>query len=148
MAIEIEIPKDITKYEAKLIGPLTTRQTVCVIPGVGLGVLGYNVFQSFATDEASLFVGILFAAPFLLCGWYKPYGIPLEKFIKTVFVSLVRAPKHRKYITHNVYDEITKIDDTIKKEKKTKNNKNLKELKNQKNSENKTTKQSAFVAYK
>lgn len=106
MAIEREIPKDISKYESKLIGPFTTRQVVCGVPGMGLAIGCYFLLRPYVTDDVNFFIDILVALPFLVCGWIKPYGIPFEKYISIVFVSQVLAPKHRKYKTENTYGEL------------------------------------------
>lgn len=103
MSIEKEIPKDISKYESKLIGPLTTRQVLCGIPAVLLAIGSYFLLRNIVSDDVVFFVAFLVAMPLLLCGWYKPYGIPFEKYISIVFVSQVLAPKHRKYVTENSY---------------------------------------------
>ena len=103
MSIEKEIPKDISKYESKLIGAFTTRQVVCGIPGILLAVGSYFLLRNYVAEDIVFFIAFLVAIPFLLCGWYKPYGIPFEKYISIVFVSQVLAPKHRKYVTENTY---------------------------------------------
>ena len=103
MAINIVIPKDITKYEAKLIGPLTTRQTVCAVPACVLGIFAFMVLSKYATRDTAIFASMIIIVPLILLGWYKPYGIPLEKFIKTIFVTMVMAPKNRKYKTYNMF---------------------------------------------
>lgn len=141
MAIEIEIPKDITKYESKLIGPFTTRQTLCLVPAVALAVLVFVGLKSYVSQ--TLLIGLLMVcvAPFLLFGWYKPYGLPLEKFLKTAFISNVLAPKARKYKTENTI--IVEDDEEISE-----NNKN-KQNKNKKNANKKQHKPSQnYVAYK
>lgn len=100
--IERPIPRDIQSYEPKLIGPFTTRQVICGIPGFGLAIGAYFLLRG-AIGDAALLVSLLIAAPFMLCGWYKPYGIPFDKYAKTVFVSMLLAPNKRKYKTENRY---------------------------------------------
>ena len=99
--IEIEIPQDISKYESKLIGPFTTRQTICVV-GLAVGCI-------------SSFFAV--SSPFALIGWYKPYGMHFEKFAKSVFVSLILAPAKRLYKIDNVYDRFDKMIDAEEKAK-------------------------------
>lgn len=127
MSIEKEIPRDISKYEVKTIGPFTTRQVVCGVPGIGLGVGAYFLTKPFVGEDVAFFVAVLIAMPLLLMGFAKPYGIPFEKFLSIVFVSLVLAPKHRKYITENTFKDLTLPDEqstdkscTTKKKKKKK----------------------------
>lgn len=140
MAIEIEIPKDITKYESKLIGPFTTRQTVCIVPAVALGIFAFvglkNIIPS---QDIRIGLVIISVLPFLLFGWYKPYGLPFEQFLKTAFISNVLAPKNRKYKTENtiIVDDSDEESDSNKKEKKKKKN----DIKQHKPSKN-------FTAYK
>lgn len=115
----MEIPKDIRKYEAKLIGPLTTRQAICLVPAVALAVLAYTTLDNFLSQDVCLFIVIIIVAPFLLCGWFKPYNMPFEKFLQTVFVSVVLAPVNRKYVTKNVYEEIAKEREMLSNKKAT-----------------------------
>lgn len=122
MAIEREIPKDISKYEAKLIGPLTTRQVIFGVPGAIVGVGCFFLTNKFLPSDVSTFISIFFAAPFLLCGWVKVYGVHFEKFVSMVFISQFVAPKHRKYRTENLYSDLRDIK-VVKKEKKKKNKK-------------------------
>lgn len=100
--IERNIPKDITKYEAKLIGPFTTRQVVCYIPGIIIAI-GVNLVLYKVIGDLSLLVSIILATPFFLCGSWKPYGIPLEKFAKKIIVGALIAPSKRKYKTDDPF---------------------------------------------
>lgn len=118
MAIEREIPKDITKYEPKLIGPFTTRQVVFGIPGLAIGAGSYFMFRPILPDSINTFLAILLALPFLLCACVKVYGVPFEKFASIVFVSQVLAPTHRKYQSENLYDDLKEKKDVSKTNKK------------------------------
>lgn len=100
--IEREI-KDTDKYEAKLIGPLSARQTIWGAIGIAVAIAGFFITRSYLGD-AAFFVAALLAAPFMLCGFYKPHNIPFEKYIKSVFISMFIAPTKRKYKTENTYD--------------------------------------------
>ena len=115
--IEIEIPKDIRAYEAKLIGPLTTRQLFCII---GLGVscfLTYKASVNLLGEDSSLiwFFPMVIAIPFALIGWVKPYGLTFEKFAKSVFKTMFLAPTKRIYKIKNLHDEFDKIIDAEEK---------------------------------
>lgn len=115
MSIEIKIPKEINKYEAKFVGPFTLRQTLCLgicLPvGIGLFVLskpyvGPDIAGFFVVPPAA--IGYLF-------GWYKPYGMKFEKYLKSAFINSFVAPSKRLYKTENYYsqvlDEINKADE-------------------------------------
>lgn len=101
--IEIKIPKEINKYEAKLIGMFTTRQTVCIGITCVLCILTYNILKPIDSNIAS-FACFIVAAPFVLCGWYKPYGMHFEQFFKTMLMSSFLAPAKRKYKSRNLYE--------------------------------------------
>ena len=120
--IEIEIPKDIRKYESKLVGPLTTRQTICAVITCATAFCIYKVTAFLPSDFRFILVGIC-VTPFLLLGWVKPYGMKFEQFVSTAFVSTIISPKHRKYKTINAYAPEINKDDKSKKKKKKKINK-------------------------
>lgn len=133
--IEIEIPQDISKYESKLIGPFTTRQTICVA-GLLVGCISsfFAVSSVFGEDSPlRLLVPMIIAIPFALIGWYKPYGMHFEKFVKSVFVSLILSPAKRLYKIDNVYDRFDKMIDAEEKAKLAKESQqNTKESKSKK----------------
>lgn len=102
--IEVAVPNDICKYEAKLIGPLTTRETIalCLSGGISFGI--YQLLGDAFTFETIGYIIIPLIAPILICGWYKPYGIPFEKFIWLVFRTMFLSPRIRKYQIRNQWE--------------------------------------------
>ena len=100
--LEAQIPKDIRKYDAKLVGPFTTRQLICFVGG---SLVSYGCYKLLGSNlgDTTLTICSIAAAPFILFGWVKPYGMVFEKFFKTAFVSTVLAPKNRKYKIKNYY---------------------------------------------
>lgn len=128
--IEIEIPKDIRKYEAKLVGPLTTRQTICSIIMAVTAIITFKVLGEMPKD-VKFFVLMIVVLPSILIGFVKPYGMPFEKFAQTAFVSNFLSPKYRKYVTNNFYSDgksknikINRKQD-LKKSRKRKQDKNF-----------------------
>ena len=130
--IERNIPRDIAKYETKLLGPFTTRQIVCMVPGFGLAIGAYFLFKD-SLGELALFVSVCLAIPFLLAGWWKPYGIPFEKYFINVFIRNFLSPTKRKYKTECVGVEDLEEEINIKviknKNKSRSKNPDFKELK-------------------
>lgn len=123
--IEKNVPRDMSKYEAKLIGPLTTRHVVCLVPGAIVAVLAFFAFKGVLGD-AALLISTILAVPFGLCGLYKPYGIPFEKYAKTVFCSVVLSPTKKKYKTENTcsaWFDMKEPEETQKGRHKAKNKK-------------------------
>lgn len=97
--------KDTDKYEAKFIGPLSSRQTIFGVIGAAFAITGYFLTRNIL-GNAAFFVGVLAGFPWFLCGFYKPHNIPFEKFAKSVFVSMLLAPTKRRYKTENTYDAL------------------------------------------
>lgn len=129
--IEVAVPNDICKYESKLIGPFTTRETIalCLAGVVGFGL--YKVLGSAFSIETVGYLIIPLVAPILVCGWYKPYGIPFEKFIWIVINTMLLSPRIRKYQIRNHWEDMLQENITTDqkggkaKNKKNKNGENI-----------------------
>lgn len=98
--IERKVPRDMSSYESKLLGPLTTRQVVCLVPGAIVAILAYLAFDD-SLGESALLVSTILALPFGLCGLYKPFDIPFERFAKTAFYSIISSFIKKKYKSEN-----------------------------------------------
>lgn len=97
--IEIRINKDVGSYEPKIVGPLTARQSVCVASAAPVCI---GIYQALSPVLGVDVAGVLVAIPAALAwlfGWYKPYGMKTEQFIRSVFVNMVLAPTTREYRT-------------------------------------------------
>lgn len=119
--ITVEVPKDVRRYEAKLIGPLTTRNTV----GAAIAVVSAIVVNKLLTmlgvapDMATVFC-IVAAIPGLGIGWFKPYEQPLEQFLISLYYTEISSPPIRKYVSENEYEECIPAKSSNKKKKKKK----------------------------
>lgn len=103
--IEIELPKDITKYEAKLAGVATKRQAVCVAISA---VVLYGIkmlCETFGLYEIKGFLMTVGAILPMTFAVWKPYNMNLEDFLEQAFMGNVVAPTKRKYVSENVYAE-------------------------------------------
>lgn len=101
--IELEVPKDIRKYEAKLFGPFTTRQLICFVIACVVAFFVYQIVGALIPRDVIIFLIIIVDLPVLLCGWFKPYGMAFEKFAKTAFTTSFVSPSVRKYVTENSF---------------------------------------------
>lgn len=123
MAVTRKTQKDIGNYEAKLIGPLTSRQ--CIFLGIGLVptcVVGYIV-GSTGADPATIFLICAFIiAPFVFLSFAHPYGMKPEVFLKEYYIYHIAAPKKRLYQTITRIDEM-KDSPSQDNSKSSKNNK-------------------------
>lgn len=102
--IEIEVPKDIRRYEAKLVGAFTARQVGCLVAAAVICVPVFFLLKDILPRDAITLIIMILAIPFVLVGWVKPYGMTFELFARTAFISNVLSPKQRKYVTMNVYE--------------------------------------------
>lgn len=149
--IEIKIPQEINKYEAKLVGPFTTRQTVCLCC-MGLLCVGtYNVLKPVIPSDYLYFLCLILGVPFALCGWYKPYGMHFEKFFVAVLFNTIISSSKRVFKSDNVIKTIEEkltikpVEELNSKKKKrtskTKKNSKKKDLKKIQNKYRKQTMQ-------
>lgn len=117
--IEMEIPKDVMSVETTLVGPLTARQAICF----GLTAVVEYVYYTVASTYFKMNIddlvglGVIFAIPILSFCLFKPYDMPLEKWISKCLVHSLFSPKMRIYKAENIFAEEEKKTDT-KKEKK------------------------------
>ena len=106
MAVEREVLKDITEYEAQIIGPLSIRQAT----GTGIAALvaipTYLGLSNFFITDVCVITAAILAMPFLAIGWWHPYGVPFEKFIYKLLQLYILCPINRKYKTENLYKEL------------------------------------------
>ena len=105
--IEIEIFEDIKDQPTKLIGPFTTRQTVCAVAALGLGYITYKVMNGvFGEGNSYTWLAIMLVCiPSILLGWIKPYGLPFEKFANNMLFTYLIPPKKRLYKSVTTYDD-------------------------------------------
>lgn len=122
--IEIKIPKEINSYEAKLLGPFTTRQTVCVIGLAAAALFVYNLTSPYIGQDNATSLCFISAAPYALCGWVKPYGMHFEEYLACILQCVIVKPMRRKYQTKNYYEILlsniekqTKLEEEIERKK-------------------------------
>ncbi|MGN0673132.1 MAG: PrgI family protein [Anaerovoracaceae bacterium] len=106
--IEIKIPKEVTKYEAKLVGPFTARQCVTLLIFVPIIAFCYINLSKVVNSTVALYICTPIGGIGALIGWIKPYGLPLEKYLKSMFINSFIAPSVRLYKTENYYDLLKK----------------------------------------
>lgn len=132
--IEVQVPKDVSVYESTLVGPLTSRQTVCLIAAAAVEFVYYNVVQTLnlgLDTNAMLCIGMMLAAPILYMAIGKPYGMRPEVYIYYYLLPSLLSNKDRPYETKLTYDSI--LEEIEKQEQLTETHKNHgKEKKNEK----------------
>lgn len=101
--IEIKMPKEINKYEAKAVGPFTLRQLICLFICLPLCVGTFLLLNPYIGPDIAGFFVLPIAGVGYLFGWYKPYGMRFEKYLQTMFICSFLAPTKRLYKTENYY---------------------------------------------
>lgn len=116
MSLEIKIPKEITKYEAKLIGPLTTRQTIWSVLGGAAAIVTKMLCDPIIPDY-SLYVMMFACVPFGLIGFVKVYEMPFEQFAIGYIKTNLIAPTKRKSIIKNQFAIISAEMNSVEQKK-------------------------------
>ena len=80
--IEIQVPKDITTYKTKTVGPLTMRQLVILMLVITMDFLLYTAVlkDRNLSAEAIMYIAALIDTP-VFAFMFEIYGMPMEKFI-------------------------------------------------------------------
>lgn len=102
--IEIDIPSiDPIQHKPKVFFGMTTRQIICIIPGVGLGAILFALCYSWSLDIALLLLGIS-VVPAVCLGWLTPYNMVFEDYVKLVYFNTFVSNPKRIYKTDNEAD--------------------------------------------
>ncbi|MCC2254571.1 PrgI family protein [Ruminococcus sp. CLA-AA-H200] len=129
--IDAKIPKDIRAYKAKLIGPFTARQLICLAIMAASDILLYSlVFVPFdLTGDFMIYALIFIDIPIAAFGWVEPQGIPLEKYLKSVLLRSFLVPTKRK-AKNVIYKDEKKISEkNLKKNREKAEKKGVKAFK-------------------
>ena len=89
--IEIRITRELSDFAPKLIGPLTGRQCLCVLCGAVPCYFMYTGLTKVLPIDVVGFFCIIPAVIALAFGWIKPYGMKMEVFLRSVFITSVLA---------------------------------------------------------
>lgn len=116
MAIELKVTKEIGNYESKVFFGLTLRQLLSLLIAAPAVWFIYSKLSPYMSRESLGFVCMAFGAIPCAFGFVKPYGMPTEKFLKSIFINRILAPQKRKYKTANVHDKYIKNLETQKEE--------------------------------
>lgn len=136
--IEIDIPSiDPLQHEPKIFLGMSSRQILCLVPGLIVGVALFVATYQKSMDTAVVLTG-LSVAPAVCFGWLKPYNMKFEQYIKLWYFNTFVANQKRIYKTDLAQEQkLLTIKEREELEKKQKE-KELAEKK--KNKENKKSK--------
>lgn len=120
---DIKIPDEIKAYEAKLIAGFSARQFALVIAGLLLSILVFTSIKDYFYMPICMAVVTVLFTPFLAFGWFKPYGISFDKYLKVIIYSFIRNKKRGYKIQNRSLNILKNINTKKTKEKKEKKKK-------------------------
>ena len=99
--IEIDIPSiDPIQHEAKIFLGMTSRQSLCLVPGLILGGAAFATLFSVSIDLAVVAL-VICVVPSVCMGWIKPYNMKFEDYVKLLYFNEFKQDKRRIYKTDN-----------------------------------------------
>jgi hypothetical protein len=112
--IEIDVPTiDPMQHETKIFFGMTSRQCICIVPGVGLGVTLFMLTKSLSIDVAVILLAIA-VLPAVCMGWVSPYNMKFEQYVRLLWFNLFISSPKRIYKTDGE-EEVKQL--TIKERK-------------------------------
>ena len=94
--IQVEIPNSVSEYKAKFIAGLTGKQ-VALVCFAGFAIfLDFKFIKPYLGDTVAIGLAIIPAFLAAAFGWVNPYGMSFDKFLKSVVLQSIVAPKVRK----------------------------------------------------
>jgi hypothetical protein len=98
--IEIDIPSiDPMQHEPKIFFGLTSRQCLCVVPGVGIGAALF--FLAYPNIDLAVIALSAAVIPAVCMGWLKPYNMKFEQYLKLLWFNTFISNPKRIYKTDN-----------------------------------------------
>ncbi len=106
--MEVKINREIRNYTEHLFFGLSIRQFICAICGCLVAVGLYFIFSPIFNKEITSWICIIGVIPFAGIGFFKYNGMNLEDFIITWIKSEILIPKKLKFVSEDMYYEMTK----------------------------------------
>lgn len=116
--IMIPIPQDFREYEAKFIGPLTFRESICSLVAGFIEYGGVRIQTDLLHLPVASYIPPLIIAiiPLFFGFGEKAFRMKPETYLRMVMANILFVPKHRPYKSKNYYDvHLTEHVDTVKK---------------------------------
>lgn len=128
MAISRKTQKDVGRYQAKLVGPFTVRQSIFVGIAAVIAIITWNISDTFQISMENKVVTILvLASPVALLGFLNPYGMTCLEFLKQYYEYHILSSRKRIYQT--VTDDEKLVPQQEKQVQTTNNGKNGSQIK-------------------
>ena len=99
--VEIRITRELGDFEPKFAGPFTLRQAICLLFGAVPCYFLYMYLRPYMPVDVIGFLCFIPASIAAAFGWFKPYGMKMEIFLRSIFITTFLAPAARKYCGPN-----------------------------------------------
>lgn len=121
MANFIHCPRDLKKINRKWFWKFTKRQTICFGIGFLFGFIIYFLTFKILGTTVAVFLLMLVASPFVMCGMYKKHGLYFEDMIKNR-INFMMSENTLVYKSTNFYKSLEKQAEAMKIKKILKRN--------------------------
>ena len=115
MAINVSVPRDLTRVKSKIIFNLTKRQLVCFGTAALIGVPSFFFIKRMGSTSLAAMCMIVIMIPLFLLAMYERDGQPLEVIAKHLIETKFIRPKIRPYQTDNYYDVLKRAAEAERK---------------------------------
>ena len=102
----VQVPRDLSRFEAKVALNLTKRQLICFSIGGLIGIPSYLFIKNYLPPDICSMITFLIISPFFVMGIFKKDGIPFEKYVYLIVRQKYLRPHIRTYRTKNIYKNI------------------------------------------
>lgn len=81
--LSVAVHKDVAEYQPKIIGKMTTRTLLAICGAIGVSLFAgiYMHFILGLNVSDNMFVIYAVSLPFWCAGFWRPKGLPFEKFV-------------------------------------------------------------------
>lgn len=114
----VNVPRDLSKYEAKVAFNLTKRQLICFSIGAAFAVPVYWFTRHFLPNDVRSILMFIIASPFFVAGIFKKDGMTLEKYLYIVCRQKYFRPGIRRYKSLAQGKQKDTVKEKAKKKKK------------------------------
>lgn len=98
--MQIPINTDLRKFKAKDIGNFTFKEAGFLVAGMIVGAVLY-----FIQDDPNIALCVIPAGLIIVAGFFKPFGLPMEQFLQTIFLEMFLYPKVLKWDSDYIHEE-------------------------------------------
>lgn len=94
--IKSRIPKDIRKYETKIVGPFTLRQMICIAISIAIDFIVLTLCMHFNASIDMIIIILMFADIPVMMFSKKIGGVNMEVYLKEVLADTLISPMKKK----------------------------------------------------